>query len=111
MSILEKHTTKLAKMALNTRAMQDQTYFMATQSPSVTKALRMMIEGAEMYCESLKRETDWIVGKDYVLAPEMGAILNGLLGLLNGTGRFDGGTLDGAIRELAATYEIDDVEQ
>jgi hypothetical protein len=111
MTILEKHTAKLAKMALATRAMQDQKRFMTTESDSVTKGLRMMIQGAEMYCEALKRDTDWLIGNDGVLGLEMGAILNGLLGLLNGSGSFDGGTLDGAIREIAATYEINDVEQ
>ena len=111
MTILEKHTKKLETMPLATKAKQDQQYFMTTQKHSVTKGLRMMIEGAEMYCEAMARDHDYIIGDDYVLGPAMASITNSLIGLLSGNGRFDGGVLDGALREIAATNKLNDVEQ
>lgn len=111
MTTLEKHTAKLATIAFSTVAMADQAKFMTGKAGKISAALKQMIDGVENYCEAIKTETDWIVGNDYVLAPEVAAIINSLIGLLNGPGRFDGGTLDGALREIAKTYELADVEQ
>lgn len=111
MKALQRETEKLAQMAFNTVAMADQRRFMAGTAGKVSLALKTMIEGVEAYCEAIKTETDWVVGDDYVLSPEVASIINGLIGLLNGPGRFDGGTLDGALRAIAAKYEIEGVEQ
>ncbi len=110
MTALQKHTDKLKIMAPRTVAMADQLAFMLGHT-ELERGLKSMIDGAEMYCRAVKAQNDWILGDDYVLGPEMGSILNGLLGLLNGSGRFDGGTLDGAIRDIAKQYNIKDVEQ
>lgn len=78
---------------------------------NIEKGLKAMIEGVELYCKGASKGWDAPIGKDYVLAPEIGAIINGLLGLLNGPGRFDGGSCDHALRAIAKKYEIEDVEQ
>lgn len=110
MTALESHTEKLRAMCFNTVAMADQTRFMMGKAGKISAALKQMIDGVEAYCEAIKSETDWTVGNDYILAPEVASIINSLIGLLNGPGRFDGGTLDGALREIAKTYELKDVE-
>ena len=110
MTTLETHTEKLRKMCPKTVAEADQLAFMRGAS-ELERGLKAMIDGAEMYCRAVKDQNDWILGDDYVLGPEMGSILNSLLGLLNGPGRFDSGTLDGAIRDIAKQYNIKDVEQ
>lgn len=72
----------------------------------IEQALKAMIDGAEMYCKAIKDQNDWIIGEDYVLGAEMESILSGLAGLLNGPGRFDGGTIDKAIGNIANEYKI-----
>jgi len=110
MQALNKRFAKLVKMAPNTIAVRHQLAFMNGKT-ELERGLKMMIEGAELYCRAMEKQSDWKIGKDYVLGPEMGAILNGIIGLLNGPGFFDGGTIDGAIRDIAKEYEIEDVDQ
>lgn len=69
--------------------------------------LRLMLEGARIYCEAYKNDQGENVSNDHFLAPEIESILRSLHILLSGLGRFDGGTISGFICDLAKEQEID----
>lgn len=109
-TMLERYTIVLGVQASGTVSVQEQQKLM-NGATDTEKGLRMMIEGVELYCKEVTKQwDDTPIGKDYVLAPEVGSIINGIIGLLNGPGHFDGGTCDGALRAIAKKYEISDVE-
>jgi hypothetical protein len=104
-----RYSTVLNMQAPGTVANTEQTKLL-NEATDIEKGLRMLIEGIEYYCKGTSATWDAPIGKDYVLAPAVGLIINGIIGLLNGPGHFDGGTCDGALRAIAKKYEIDDVE-
>ena len=108
---LQRHARALLVTSAGTVAADKQRHFMHTNKPSVELGFRMMIEGAEMYLEGLKRDYELRAGEDCLIASELGCILNSLLELLNGPGNFDGGTIDGAIRNIARNYKLTCVQQ
>jgi hypothetical protein len=106
---LVRYSTVLNIEAPGTVAKAEQTKLL-NGATDIEKGLRMLIEGIEYYCKGASATWDAPIGKDYVLAPEVGSIINGIIGLLNGPGHFDGGTCDGALRAIAKKYEVSDVE-
>lgn len=106
---LVRYTTVLNIEANGSRARMDQEKLM-NEATDIEKGLRMMIEGIEYYCRGASKAWERPVGEDFVLGPEIGSIINGILGLLNGPGHFDGGTCDGALRAIAKKHGITDVE-
>jgi hypothetical protein len=66
------------------------------------EALRDMLIALGRYADAYKQEYDSEVGTDGVLGQAWLDMARGFVMLLNGeVGRFDAGTLDGCVRELA----------
>jgi hypothetical protein len=93
---LVRYSTVLNIEAPGTVAKAEQTKLL-NGATDTEKGLRMLIEGIEYYCKGTS--ATWEIGKDYALAPEVGSIINGIIGLLNGPGH-DGGTCDRALRAI-----------
>lgn len=109
-TMLRRYTDVLNIQASGTVSSTDQERLL-NHATDIEKGLCMMIEGIEYYCRGTTKDWgDQAIGEDYVLAPEIGSIINGLIGLLNGPGHFDGGSCDGALRAIAKLYKIEDVE-
>lgn len=67
-----------------------------------------MLDAVSYYMQEHRNMYDSPIGDDYVLGPAVADILRGALVLLNGeTGHLDCGTLDKAIRDLAADHNLD----
>ena len=65
--------------------------------------LRVLSEYAALH----QQRYEWPIGEDSVLGEQWRRMASALLVLLNGeTGRLDCGTLDGAIRRLAANHGV-----
>lgn len=80
-----------------------QRHLAAWGSPRGTEvALKHLIVGWARYAEAHQQRFGSSIADDGVLGPAWERIGSDLLLLLNGDlGRFDGGTLDGAIRDIA----------
>ncbi len=83
-------------------AQADQLHFMRSNP-----GLKMMIDGLEKYCSEAVAACDSKVGDDGFLGDYALDIARGILGLLNGPGKFDGGTLDMAVRLICERNNIE----
>ena len=70
-------------------------------------SLVKILEHVAYYCEAHQRDYGSFVGDDGYLEPYVKDILQGIIGLLSGPGRFDGGTLDSFARDLADAHQIE----
>ena len=104
---LKHHTNKLLSKDLEsyTIAKSDQRYFMNTYA-NLEHGLKVMIEGLEEYCFGHWDTLDTKVGDDGYTGRYVKQIAEALIGLLSSSGRFDGGTLDSAIRDIANKYNV-----
>jgi len=91
---------------IKTVAHSDQKHFYYNVNDSIEKGFKMMIEGFEIYAQAHLDEYDTPVGKDGYLCGYLEEILHGLRGLESGCGRFDGGTLDKTLCEIAEKHGL-----
>lgn len=106
-TILRKNTRAFLNDGIKTIAHSDQNYFMSNVNDSIEKGFKMMIEGLEIYCASHKKANDSLVGNDGYTGRYIEEILHGLRGLESAQGRFDGGTLDKTLCEIAELNKLD----
>lgn len=104
---LQKNTIDFLKNGIKTVAHSDQKHFYYNVNASVEKGLKMMIDGVDIYCEAHLKEYGSTVGNDGYLHNYFEEILHGIRGLFSGCGRFDGGTLDKTICEIAAKHNLE----
>lgn len=81
----------------------------ALQAPrDFERGIVPLLVGWATYADEHYTRFESVIGDDYVLGPEWAKIGDALLGLLNGElGRLDGGSLDGAIREILRTNGVE----
>jgi hypothetical protein len=82
----------------------------AVRAPSVghERAIVGMFVALQEMAEAHRERFESPIGEDGVLGVYWADIANGLIGMLDGeAGRLDCGTLDGAIRNLAAAHDVD----
>lgn len=99
---LQEMDKKLHKPGTMSAALSHQLNFMRGNS-----GLKLMILGLESYCKESVEEFGSKAGDDGFLGDYLVDIARGILGLLNGPGTFDGGTLDHAIRMICEENNID----
>ena len=104
---LQKNTNKFLAQGVKTVAHSDQSKFITARRNSLEGGYRMMIEGLEIYAEAFKAEYGTPVGEDGFLGQYLSEVLHGLRGLESGLGRFDGGTLDKTMCELAEAHKLE----
>lgn len=74
-------------------------------------AVVLMSQAWGLYALGHRNRYGSSIGEDGVLGPDWASIGRALLGLLNGeTGRLDGGTLDGWVRETMRTNGVEDAD-
>lgn len=103
---LQQNTVAFLADGIKTVAHQDQKHFYYNVNDSVEKGLKMMMEGLEIYCEAHLKEHGSTVGYDY-LGQYLEEVAYGIRGLFSGCGRFDVGTLDKTLCEVAEKHNLD----
>lgn len=107
MTILQEKTAAFLSGGIKTVAHQDQQRFMRQPYNTTEGGLRNMIEGLEAYCGAIYTDYETHIGDDYFLKQYVEEIAHGIRGLLSGPGRFDGGTLDSTLIEIADTHGLE----
>jgi len=75
--------------------------FQECRAGTAALGLKKMIDGFEIYCNAFAKEFDSKIADSHVFGPACIDVANALREFLNGPGKFDGGTLDRAICEIA----------
>lgn len=104
---LHNNTLDFLRDGIKTVAHSDQKHFYYNVNQSVEKGFKMMIEGLEIYAEAHLDEYGTPVGEDYFAGPCLEEITRALRQLESGFGRFDGGTLDKTLCEIAEKHKLD----
>lgn len=101
---LQVESERLRVLAGDKIAWQNQAALLKDVS-DIERGLRMLIEGVEWYLLGMK-QAGYTLKDDRLLGEPMGQIIEGLLELLNGPGKFDAGTCDATLRNVAQRYGI-----
>lgn len=107
METLQAYAIKAMKKYPRTVAEADMRYFLDT-ARGVEFGFKRMIDGLHRYLEAYKVSNGDTVGNtDYLLKEELESLTKSLLWLLNHQGRFDGGTIDGYLRDLGTEHGLE----
>lgn len=101
---LQVESERLRVLAGDKIAWQNQAALLKDVS-DIERGLRMLIEGVEWYLLGMK-QAGYTLKDDRLLGQPMAQIIEGLLELLNGPGKFDAGTCDATLRNVAQRYGI-----
>lgn len=101
---LQVESERLRVLAGDKIAWQNQTALLKDVS-DIERGLRMLIEGVEWYLLGME-QAGYSLKDDRLLGQPMGQIIEGLLELLIGPGKFDAGTCEATLRNVAQRYGI-----
>lgn len=101
---LQVQSERLRVLAGDKIAWQDQAALLKDVS-DIERGLRMLMEGVEWYLVGME-QAGYTLKDDRLLGQPMAQIIDGLLELLNGPGKFDAGTCEATLRNVAQRYGI-----
>ena len=107
MGRLEKNSAEFLKDGIKVVSHSDQQHFMRAGDNTIEGGFRTMIQGLERYCLAFWDLNESEVGDDGYTGRYIEEILHGLRGLESAQGRFDGGTLDKTLCEIAAAHKLE----
>ena len=106
MKTIEQHSIEKMAGYRGTISEQDQKQFLYSVG-TCESGLKQMIQGLHTYCQAMDKHHGYVAGDDGYCGPYLEEVLHGLRGLLSGPGRFDGGTVDSYLCELADAFKLE----